>query len=147
MDRTCTHISSGRGEDGAWDESISEAARPHCTLRKSIVPSLARNVYYPESAPEIRHPGWRAYEFTRGARHGASANSFLIAVITSWPQCKRWIEGGTGIKGLNPRLFALVVIALAICRVHDAGMRAFMLANVRSECICPHPSAGLHWHE
>src|SRR6266566_8007216 len=53
--------------------------------------------------------------------------SFLIAVIASWAAMEMLDRSGTGMKNLSPRLIASVVIAIAICGMHYAGMRAFML--------------------
>src|SRR5258708_17631557 len=55
--------------------------------------------------------------------------SFLIAVIASWAALEMLERSGTGMKNLSPRLIASVVIAIAICGMHYAGMRAFMLEN------------------
>lgn len=55
--------------------------------------------------------------------------SFLIAVIASWAAMEMLDRSGTGMKNLNRRLIASVVIAIAICGMHYAGMRAFMLEN------------------
>ena len=55
--------------------------------------------------------------------------SFLIAVMASWAAMEMLDRRGTGMKNLNRRLIASVVIAIAICGMHYAGMRAFMLEN------------------
>jgi signal transduction histidine kinase len=53
--------------------------------------------------------------------------SFLIAVTASWCAMEMLDRSGTGMKNLSSRLMASVVIAIAICGMHYAGMRAFML--------------------
>jgi hypothetical protein len=49
--------------------------------------------------------------------------SFLIAVIASWAAMEMLDRIGTDMKNLSPRLIASVVIAIAICGMHYAGMR------------------------
>jgi signal transduction histidine kinase len=52
--------------------------------------------------------------------------SFGIAVTASWVAMALLARGGDGMKNLAPRLMASAGIAVAICGMHYAGMRAFM---------------------
>jgi signal transduction histidine kinase len=52
--------------------------------------------------------------------------SFAIAVTASWAAMALLARGGDGMKDLTPRLMASAGIAVAICGMHYAGMRAFM---------------------
>ncbi len=54
------------------------------------------------------------------------ACSFVIAVTASWVAMALLARGGDGMKNLVPRLMASAGIAVAICGMHYAGMRAFM---------------------
>jgi signal transduction histidine kinase len=55
--------------------------------------------------------------------------SFLIAVLASWAAMEMLDRTGSAMKNLSSRLIASVVIAIAICGMHYAGMRALMLEN------------------
>jgi NO-binding membrane sensor protein with MHYT domain/nitrogen-specific signal transduction histidine kinase len=55
--------------------------------------------------------------------------SLLIAVMASWGAMEMLGRSGTGMKDLGSRLVASVIIAIAICGMHYAGMRAFMLKS------------------
>jgi signal transduction histidine kinase len=55
--------------------------------------------------------------------------SFLIAVVASWCAMEMWDRSADGMKSLSARLAASVVIAIAICGMHYAGMEAFMLSD------------------
>ena len=52
--------------------------------------------------------------------------SFAIAVTASWAAMEMLDRGRDGVKNLTPRIIASMVIAVAICGMHYAGMRAFM---------------------
>ena len=69
--------------------------------------------------------------------------SFLIAVIASWAAMEMLDRSGTGMKNLNRRLIASVVIAIAICGMHYAGMRAFMLENGATSVHLPASFSGI----
>jgi signal transduction histidine kinase len=69
--------------------------------------------------------------------------SFLIAVTASWCAMEMLERSSTRIKNLSPRLMASVVIAVAICGMHYAGMRAFMPENGSVSLRLPGSFTGL----
>ena len=69
--------------------------------------------------------------------------SFLIAVVASWAAMEMLIRSGTGMKNLSARLIASVVIGIAICGMHYAGMRAFMIESGATSVQLPASFSGV----
>jgi NO-binding membrane sensor protein with MHYT domain len=93
----------------------------------------------------MHYIGMSAIHFTRPVMWDRIwlLNSFLIAVTASWCAMEMLDRSGAGMKALTPRLLASLVIAIAICGMHYAGMKAFMLEEGAVSVRLPASFSGL----